>query len=184
MIAPVWLACGYGISEFAIATLLRSKAESSSTDRGSLRMLMIVINTSVTLAVMAALSLHNLYFGTPALYWIGVAVFVLGLALRWYSIATLGRFFTVDVAIAADQTVIKTGPYKFLRHPSYTGVLLAFLGLGLCFANPISLVLFVVPPTFAFLLRIKVEEQALQNGLGDPYSLYIRHTKRLIPFVY
>jgi protein-S-isoprenylcysteine O-methyltransferase len=184
VIAPVWLACGYGISEFAIAMLLRSKVKSSHTDRGSLRKVMVIIYCSVFLAVAALIALPTLNFSTPALYAVGVAIFVFGIALRWYSIATLGRFFTVDVAIAPDQTVIQKGPYRFLRHPSYTGALLAFLGLGLCFANPISLVLFVVPPTLAFLLRIQVEEEALQAGLGDAYSRYIRQTKRLIPFVY
>lgn len=184
MIEPVWLAACYGLSEFAIATLLRSKAKSSATDRGSLPMLMVVINGSVFLAIASSIALRHLYFGTPTLYWVGVGIFVSGLALRWISIATLGRFFTVDVTIAPEQTVIKTGPYKYIRHPSYTGVVLAFLGLGICFANPVSLLLFVVPPSIAFLRRIDVEESALQAGLGDAYTQYIHHTKRLVPFVY
>jgi protein-S-isoprenylcysteine O-methyltransferase len=104
--------------------------------------------------------------------------------LRWYSIFFLGRFFTVDVAVAADQHVIDTGPYRFIRHPSYTGVLLAFLGLALCFGNAATLFMLVVPTTAVFLYRIRIEEAALQSGLGEPYKQYMQRTKRLLPFVY
>jgi hypothetical protein len=73
-----------------------------------------------------------------------------GIALRWYSIWYLGRFFTVDVAIAAGHRLIDTGPYRRIRHPAYTGELLAFLGLGLLFHNALSLVVLAAPITLAF----------------------------------
>ncbi len=131
MVNPVWLAFGYGVSEMAIAMVLRSKSESSATDRGSLRILMIVINASVFCAIFASFYLRDMHFGSTGLYWTGILVFAAGLMLRWYSIVSLGRFFTVDVAVAADQHVIDTGPYRFVRHPRRVARVL-WLRLVLC----------------------------------------------------
>jgi protein-S-isoprenylcysteine O-methyltransferase len=120
----------------------------------------------------------------PALRYLGIALFVAGLALRWYAIVHLGRFFTVNVSIAADHRLIDTGPYRIVRHPSYTGALMAFLGLGLCIANWASLLSLLVPICLAFLRRIHVEEAVLLQALGDQYRDYMRRTKRLIPAIY
>jgi protein-S-isoprenylcysteine O-methyltransferase len=72
----------------------------------------------------------------------GAALFAAGLALRWYAIVYLGRFFTVNVAISKDHRLIDTGPYRFIRHPSYTGAIMAFVGVfasGFCLHNWASL---------------------------------------------
>jgi protein-S-isoprenylcysteine O-methyltransferase Ste14 len=71
-----------------------------------------------------------------------------------------------------------------VRHPSYTGALLAFLGLGLCIGNWLSILLLIVPIFLVFLRRMHVEEAALVRGLGEPYREYMRHTKRLVPALY
>lgn len=114
----------------------------------------------------------------------GVAVFAAGIVLRWYSIIHLGRFFTVNVAIAADHQLVDTGPYRFVRHPSYTGALLAFVGFGMVMRNWASVLVISMPVALAFLYRIHVEERALIQALGERYRAYIKRTKRLIPFVY
>jgi protein-S-isoprenylcysteine O-methyltransferase len=107
-----------------------------------------------------------------------------GLALRWYAIFYLGRLFTVNVAIAADHTLIDSGPYRTIRHPSYPGALLVFLGLGIPFGNWLSLIIVVVPTSLAFMQRIAIEQAALTRALGDSYLRYRARTKRLIPGVY
>jgi protein-S-isoprenylcysteine O-methyltransferase Ste14 len=111
----------------------------------------------------------------------------LGLTLKKrarYAIVHLGRFFTVNVAISSIHRLIDTGPYRFVRHPSYTGALMAFLGLALCLANRASLVILLVPVFLVFLRRMHVEERALLQAFGDQYRDYMRRTKRLIPAVY
>jgi protein-S-isoprenylcysteine O-methyltransferase Ste14 len=111
----------------------------------------------------------------------------LGLTLKKrarYAIVHLGRFFTVNVAISSSHRLIDTGPYRFVRHPSYTGALMAFLGLALCLANWASLVILLVPVFLVFLRRMHVEERALLQAFGDQYRDYMRRTKRLIPAVY
>ncbi len=185
MIDPMWLALFYGLSEAFISIRLRSKNQSTATDRGSLRLIWRVIAISMICAIVAANTYPAAYFGgNNALYWIGFAIYVFGIGLRWYSIRYLGKFFTVDVNVASDQRVVDTGPYRFIRHPSYTGNVLAFLGLGLCIANAATLMLMVIPITAVFIYRIQIEERALQAGLGEPYRQYMQRTKRLIPYVY
>jgi len=90
----------------------------------------------------------------------------------------------VNVAIHSGHEIIDTGPYARIRHPSYTGALLAFLGLALTLTNWLSLVLIVVPIFWAFSRRISVEETALASALGSPYTRYMGRTKRLAPFIY
>jgi protein-S-isoprenylcysteine O-methyltransferase len=111
-------------------------------------------------------------------------LFLGGLIWRWYSIGYLGRYFTVDVSILAEQKLIDSGPYRYIRHPTYTGALLAFFGLGSCFGNWLSILFMTVPIIAAFLSRIRIEERALTDALGEEYRAYTQRTKRLIPFVY
>ncbi|MGZ5504624.1 MAG: methyltransferase family protein, partial [Chthoniobacterales bacterium] len=92
--------------------------------------------------------------------------------------------FTVNVAIAQDHKVIETGPYRYIRHPSYTGVLVAFVGYGLSLGNWAALLALLLPIFVAFLYRMHVEEQTLIDALGERYAAYCRRTKRLVPFVY
>jgi protein-S-isoprenylcysteine O-methyltransferase Ste14 len=112
---------------------------------------------------------------------VALGLLVGGLALRWVAILTLGRLFTVDVAIHSDHVVVQTGLYRVLRHPSYTGLLLAFLGLGVSFANWLSILGLLIPITLAVLNRVAKEEQALLSSLGSDYAAYCARTKRFIP---
>jgi protein-S-isoprenylcysteine O-methyltransferase len=190
---PAMLLAFYFVGELWLMRSRLSSDGSRLADRGSLRVLLITIGASVGLAWLAGRGFPQARFATlldrdaAALqpwYWVGLGVFVAGLALRWYAIAYLGRSFTFDVAVDADQRVIDTGPYRRIRHPAYTGSLLTFVGLGLCGGNALSLAMLVTPITWAFLHRIGIEEAALTATLGNRYCAYAARTKRLIPFVY
>jgi protein-S-isoprenylcysteine O-methyltransferase len=91
---------------------------------------------------------------------------------------------SANLAIATDHRVIDTGPYRYIRHPSYTGALMAFFGLGLAFRNWAALAVMMVPIVGVFLWRIRVEEDALAQALGDRYRDYMGRTKRLVPAIY
>lgn len=181
---PALLGAVYGVSEAALAVRKRSDG-ARTADRGSLPMLWIVIGVSMALAVVASARLPD--WDAPLLVRlrpVGVALFAAGLALRWGSILWLGRYFTVDVAIADDHKVIDTGPYAWVRHPSYSGALLAFVGLAITWSNWVSAAVVIAPVTAAFLRRIAIEEAALHAALGERYGAYARRTARLVPFVY
>lgn len=115
---------------------------------------------------------------------LGLALLLAGVAVRWSAIYTLGEYFTGTVLIKRDHQLVRKGLYKHLRHPAYTGALVAHLGLGLSFSNWLSLTLSVVPYFAAAMYRMRVEEQALREAFGEEYVLYSRSTKRLIPKVY
>ena len=118
----------------------------------------------------------------PEIFAFGVLLALAGIVLRQYAVAVLGRFFTTRVMTTSDQKVVDRGPYRFVRHPSYTGALLTVGGLILCATNWLSLDCFVlVIPGLAY--RIQVEEGVLIEGLGEPYRAYMSRTKRLVPFL-
>jgi protein-S-isoprenylcysteine O-methyltransferase Ste14 len=119
-----------------------------------------------------------------AAFTVGLMVLVAGLALRGWSIMTLGDYFTGRVMVSADQPVITAGPYRVLRHPSYTGVLLACAGVGLASANWAGLAVMVLPLLAVLFWRIHAEETALIATLGERYRAYAAQRKRLVPFVW
>ncbi|MEY2530955.1 MAG: hypothetical protein QOI96_1040 [Verrucomicrobiota bacterium] len=183
--SPPALGAIYGISEVFLALTRRSGGRAASRDRYSLLILWAVILSSIWLSIACVGWFPNA--GLPhgrALYFLGLALFGCGIILRWYSIWCLGRYFTVDVAIAPQHHVVDTGPYRFIRHPSYTGALLAFLGFGFCLGNWMSILCLMLPIVGAFMWRIHVEEHALIEALRDDYRAYMRRTKRLIPLLY
>src|SRR5436190_5233503 len=105
----------------------------------------------------------------PAVAVAAVVLFAMGLAIRWWAIVILGRFFTVDVVIEKDHELVERGPFRWVRHPSYTGVLLAFLGWAMTLWNWIAMAVVLVPILVAFLRRMNVEEAALRGALGERY---------------
>jgi protein-S-isoprenylcysteine O-methyltransferase Ste14 len=114
----------------------------------------------------------------------GMVILLAGLALRGWSFKTLGEYFTFTVMVSSDQRVITTGPYRVLRHPGYTGILLACAGVGLASANWVGAAGTVLPPLMLLLWRIHIEETALVATLGDRYRAYAAHHKRLVPLVW
>src|SRR5205814_8840173 len=123
-------------SELSLTFLKRSKSGAAAKDRYSLQLLWLVITTSLWLGFEVRARFPAATLPAPQIFYpIGVVLFVIGLTVRWASIIYLGRFFTVNVAIAQDHQLITTGPYRFVRHPSYTGNLFLFLGFTLCMLN-------------------------------------------------
>jgi protein-S-isoprenylcysteine O-methyltransferase len=173
----------FGVSELALSLFKRSKGDASSKDRSSLALIWTVIGVAMFFAF--ALSQQGPWLPASAiLYPIGIALTLGGIALRWFAILWLGRWFTVNVAIAADQPLVDTGPYRFVRHPSYTGALLAFLGLGLCIGHWLSLAIIMLPAVTVFGWRIHVEEAVLAEAFGPRWAAYAARTKRLLPGIY
>jgi protein-S-isoprenylcysteine O-methyltransferase Ste14 len=115
---------------------------------------------------------------------LGVLVGWLGLLLRWWSFVALGKYFTVVLKTSQDQPVVDRGPYRVLRHPSYTGLLLAFVGCGLMFGNWLSAMCSVAAVFAALTYRIRIEESALYAALGDRYRDFAFGCARLVPFLW
>jgi len=116
-------------------------------------------------------------------FWIGIVAMLCGLGFRWYAIRSLGRFFTRTVATRPGQYVVDTGPYRLIRHPSYSGSLLMFLGMGIAMTNWAALLAIMAGAAIGCGYRVRIEERALCADLGQPYRDYMLRTKRFIPHV-
>jgi len=175
----------WGVAELCLAVKRHSKSKANSRDRGSLPLIWIVCLASVWLGIFLAGRLRSWELPSPhTLYRIGSWLFVLGVILRWYAIIYLGRFFTPNVVILEQHRLIDTGPYRFIRHPTYTGALAAAIGAILALGNLASLLVMLVPIFAVVLWRIRIEEAALVEAFGDQYRAYMKKTRRLIPLVY
>ncbi|HEX6555806.1 MAG TPA: isoprenylcysteine carboxylmethyltransferase family protein [Ktedonobacteraceae bacterium] len=164
----------------------RVKAGAEKQDRGSMVVLLVGLYGGLLLnfALPGLFPGATITWNRPVLFFIGLTLMVLGIILRQYAIRVLGRYFTREVATRADQPVVQTGPYKFIRHPAYSGTLLTVLGIGLAMTNWASLVAILVCSFIGYFYRVMVEERALRRSLGQPYEEYMRRTKRFVPFVF
>ncbi|AOS00700.1 DUF1295 domain-containing protein [Xanthomonas oryzae pv. oryzae] len=164
----------------------RRASDGGAHDQGSLKHLWRVLSEAVAVAVVLAYSglAHWPQGWDASLQWAGCALIGSGLALRVWAIQVLARWFTVDVTIQPDHQLMRSGPYRWLRHPSYTGALLAFHGLALGMGNALSVMAIVMPVTWVFLHRIRIEEAALQRAFPVAYPAYAAQSRRLLPLVW
>jgi protein-S-isoprenylcysteine O-methyltransferase Ste14 len=111
----------------------------------------------------------------------GLTLIVACVAIRAWSIITLGRFFQYSIRIQSGHTVVTTGPYRFVRHPSYTGLSLGVAGYALACGDVWSLLAAAALAGAGLTVRIRVEERQLRESLGADYATFAAHHKRLIP---
>jgi len=114
---------------------------------------------------------------------VGVALIVLGSLLRRWCFRTLGQYFTGDVKASADQPVIRTGPYRFVRHPSYTAGIMMFTGIGLALGSWFSFLLIAIASIATYWYRVTIEERALLGTIGEQYASFMKERKRFIPYI-
>ena len=113
-----------------------------------------------------------------------LSVMVLGLALRIWAVLTLGRFFTWFIAVHADHQVIRSGPFRFVRHPAYCGALLLFVATLVFLHAWVGAGLSLVLQLLAYRRRIRHEEALMIRRLGEPYVAYTREVKTLVPLLW
>lgn len=161
------------------------RGQGKSQDAGSAAVLVVC----VALAIWGAIRLSRLSAGAlpgppAALLAVGLAVMWLGLALRVWAIQHLGGLFRAVVIVQRDHRLVTTGPYRYLRHPSYAGALLAALGFGVALGHWTSLLVLAAGWSLGLAYRIRVEEAALRTAFGPDYEDYCSRTRRLIPLVF
>jgi protein-S-isoprenylcysteine O-methyltransferase Ste14 len=177
LMAMVWL-----YMELLIAKRSRQSGGRNNTERHSEYAIWLVILLGVFVALyfkqkhLAPLPLEReirLIFGA--------IIFVFGLGVRVYAIKYLGRFFSSRVEIQQAHKLITSGPYRYVRHPSYTGLLIGFTGAGVAMGDLLSLLFVLIPSSWVFIKRIKLEEALLLQHFGDEFEMYKKQSKKLIP---
>jgi protein-S-isoprenylcysteine O-methyltransferase len=114
--------------------------------------------------------------------WLGPGTMVLAIGLRSWAAVALGRFYTRTLRTSAEQQVVRSGPYRFVRHPGYLGTLLIWLGYGLSSGDYLTGGVCLGLMTLVYSRRIEAEEAMLQQQLGQAYRAYMAETPRLVPF--
>jgi protein-S-isoprenylcysteine O-methyltransferase Ste14 len=170
---------------FEIRQALHRRPGATNADRGSQFAARAGVGGGLLVALLLARAVPATRIEPEALAaWLGLVFVWCGAGMRIWCIRTLGTYFTFTVQTSADQPVIDTGPYRWLRHPSYTGLLLAYTGIGFLMGNWLSPVAVVVGSVLGLAYRIRVEEDALVGEMGDRYEYFAAKRKRLLPYVW
>jgi protein-S-isoprenylcysteine O-methyltransferase Ste14 len=177
---------GWTASEICLAVVTRTRKNGGKVrDRGSFIVMWAVIVAAIfTAEFMGRMVPATSFAGAHRLRSAAAVVLIAGLLVRWTAILSLGKAFSANVAIRPTQTIYQSGLYRYLRHPSYSGLLLVFLSIALHERNWLAAAVVLAPTTAAVLYRIHVEEAALQEAFGAEYATYSQTTRRLIPGVY
>ena len=115
---------------------------------------------------------------------VGVVLLLIGIPMRVWALTTLGRYFTMPITIRPDHVIVDRGPYRWIRHPAYTGGFLMAVGMALLLVTPVGLLVTFLGLLGAYVFRIHAEEAVLVSRFGDEYLQYRRRTWRLFPGVY
>src|SRR2546426_9662080 len=176
----VWIASEL-FGAVLVPRLRRRGATRVKRDRGSGALIIFTVFISIILAFSFG------YAGIGMLpdwaFYLGFFLMFLGILVRQWAIAVLGRFFSLTVRIAEDHRVVETRPYRPVRHPSYTGVLITFIGLALAVQSLGALLVLLGVFSISYGYRMRVEEKALLSELGEDYANYMKRTKRIIPYL-
>jgi len=143
--------------------------------------LVVIIGLIAAIYLAFGLSLAGIALLPDWLFYSGIALMVLGIFLRQWSIALLGGFFSTLVSVQEGQTIIRKGPYRYVRHPSYTGAILIFTGIGFAIRSWGAVLVLLLASFAVYGYRIHVEEKALVAKFGDEYVAYMEETKMLVP---
>lgn len=164
-----------------IPNLRRKNAKIKRKDKSSAYIIFASIFISIIIAYY--FNSNNIAMLPDWIFYIGITLMILGILLRQWSIYVLGRFFSGVVGTQKDQKVIDNGPYRYVRHPSYTGALLILIGIGLSVQSWGAVITLMVIFILAYGYRIYIEEKALISQLGEEYIKYTKRTKRIIPYI-
>jgi protein-S-isoprenylcysteine O-methyltransferase Ste14 len=173
----------WALLEWRIRARSRFNPQGSRVDRGSLLIVIAFVYAGLAAGFVLAAKVHAAAIadGRWVFFVAGLVLICAGIAIRQWAVALLGPFFTVDVRVHPGQTVVDRGPYRWVRHPSYTGLILTFVGIGLALGNWAALAALAVVPTAGLVVRIRFEEQALLERIGEPYRRFAEGRPRLFP---
>lgn len=115
--------------------------------------------------------------------WVGATLVFASVPLRILSVVHLGGAYSVDLGVRPGQPLVTSGLYRFVRHPGYLSLIVAFAGVGLAFWHWLATPLCLLLPPGVLAWRMLLEERILERNYGEEYRAWARRTKRLVPFV-
>ncbi|MES2006342.1 MAG: isoprenylcysteine carboxylmethyltransferase family protein [Bacteroidota bacterium] len=170
------------LSQPAFSTTEAKRDQQS--DRSSIIVILLMSSLSVVASVVEWGYWNNATEYSLQLTLLGAFFLVVGIGIRVWAIQTLGKHFTATVTLTDDHRLVKSGPYRWVRHPSYLGAFMAILGCPMFLNAYWAILIAFLAMTIAYYLRIGVEEKMLSAYFGKQYEEYQKNTKRIIPFIW
>ncbi len=176
----------WGLMEFWIFSRDLRVASGKKQDRGSVYFVVAMVWIAITIAFVAPYMLRWAAIVLPAapVFWMAIALIWGGMAIRLWAVLTLGKFFRTSVRILDEHRLVTAGPYRFLRHPAYTGTLITGLGIGLAMGNWVSVAGAMLCLFAGYGTRILVEEKALRTRFGAEFEAHKQRTWAVIPLLW
>ena len=190
---PLIVAWQYALPFFAVFVLvffpeailtMRTGKNAGKQDAGSFPIVLVAQYFAMMAAFVIAFRIRSAALPHSRWwFWTGLGVMITGSLLRRHCIRTLGASFSTAVIVQRNQVIVERGAYRWIRHPSYTGGILIYIGLGIALGNWLALAELFVLVVASYSYRVFVEERALVETLGQPYRDYMGRTKRFIPLI-
>lgn len=163
---------------------MKETSDKKSSDRFSVVLILLMSLVSVVVPVVdwAYFSGHS--SSVTLFTFLGILMIVTGISFRAWAVNSLGKYFTATVQIKEDHQLVKTGPYRIVRHPSYTGAFLAIIAGGVILESLAGFIISCTAMIIAYYVRIGIEEKELVARFGNDYLAYKKDTKMIIPYVF
>jgi len=172
------------VFEAVMRTIQRLRTTEPSDDHSYFILLPCIAGSIIAAEVLGR---HGRLLWPGGLAWpfvAGVVLIAAGIGLRAWSIASLGRFFQYRIRVQSGHQVVTKGPYRYVRHPSYTGIALVLAGIALACDDVWALLAVAMLGGLGLSVRIRAEERQLTQALGDEYVHFAAGRKRLVPGVW
>lgn len=182
----IWIILAGGFCIWLTQPVFTFKETADNKKSDGFSILLILIASFISVAAPVT---HWAYFldarpSDNTVLFTGIILMLLGLSMRAWAVIFLGKYFTPTVQIQNEHKLITGGPYKIVRHPSYTGAYLAIIAPAIVLHSWPGLIIAIVAMTVAYYVRINVEEKALISYFGNDYLEYKSATKTIIPFIW
>lgn len=176
----------WALAELRVRLRTRANQQGTTAEWWSIAVLAVTFGLGVAGGFHVASQVQSaaIGFARRPIFVLGALLGAAGIAFRQWAIAVLGAYFTPEVRVSEGQPVVEGGPYRWLAHPSYTGMVMTFVGIGLMLGNWLSLACLALLPTVGLVVRIRVEERALLAGIGEPYRRFLEARARLVPGIW
>lgn len=162
---------------------VKETSDKKSSDRFSVVLILLMSFISVVVPVVDWAYFSNTQDHVGIFTYLGIFMIIIGISYRAWAVNTLGKYFTATVQIKEGHQLVQSGPYSFVRHPSYTGAFIALIAGGVILESLLGFVISCVAMMIAYYVRITIEEKELIARFGNEYIAYKANTKMLIPYV-
>ncbi len=162
---------------------VKETSDQKSSDRFSVVLILLMSLVSVVVPIVDWAYFSSDWNSVSLLTIAGACMIIAGISFRAWAVHSLGKYFTATVQIKEDHRLIKTGPYRIVRHPSYTGAFMAIIAGGVILGSLTGFIISCIAMIIAYYVRIGIEEKELIARFGDDYLAYKRDTKMMIPYV-